>query len=79
MRTVDMHCDTISVLLQKKRANKAAGLRENDCHIDIGKMRKGDYLLQNFALFVNLGACGDPWQEVQELFRLYEQLSLIHI
>jgi len=73
MRTVDMHCDTISVLLQKKRANKAAGLRENDCHIDIGKMREGDYLLQNFALFVNLGACGDPWQEVQELFRLYEQ------
>ena len=60
MRTVDMHCDTISVLLQKKRANKAAGLRENDCHIDIGKMREGDYLLQNFALFVNLGACGDP-------------------
>lgn len=73
MRTVDMHCDTISALLRKRRAKEAAGLRENNCHIDIRKMRKGNYLLQNFALFVNLGACEDPWREVQELLRLYEQ------
>lgn len=73
MRTVDMHCDTISALLRKRRANEAAGLRENNCHIDIQKMQKGNYLLQNFALFVNLGACEDPWREVQELLGLYEQ------
>lgn len=73
MRTVDMHCDTISALLRKRRAKEIAELRENNCHIDIQKMQKGDYLLQNFALFVNLGSCEDPWQEVQELFRLYEQ------
>ena len=76
MRTVDMHCDTISVLLRKKRAEEAAELRKNNCHIDIQKMQKGDYLLQNFALFVNLGACEDPWREVQELFKLYEQEML---
>lgn len=76
MRTVDMHCDTISALLRKRRAKEAAELRENNCHIDIQKMRKGDYLLQNFALFVNLGACGDPWREVQELLGLYEQEML---
>lgn len=73
MRIVDMHCDTISVLLRKRRGKEAASLRENNCHIDIQKMRKGNYLLQNFALFVNLGECSDAWQEVQELFRLYEQ------
>lgn len=76
MRTVDMHCDTISALLRKRRAKEAAELRENNCHIDIQKMRKGDYLLQNFALFVNLGTCGDPWREVQELLGLYEQEML---
>ena len=76
MRTVDMHCDTISALLRKKRAEEAAELRKNNCHIDIQKMQKGDYLLQNFALFVNLGACEDPWREVQELFKLYEQEML---
>lgn len=73
MRTVDMHCDTISRLLRKRRAKEAAGLRENDCHIDLHKMRKGNYLLQNFALFVNLGECEDPWREVQELLGLYER------
>lgn len=60
MRIVDMHCDTISALLGKKRAGEETGLRENDCHLDLHKMRKGDYLLQNFALFVNIGVCEDP-------------------
>lgn len=76
MRTVDMHCDTISALLWKRRAKEAAELRKSNCHIDIQKMQKGDYLLQNFALFVNLGACEDPWREVQELLGLYEQEML---
>lgn len=73
MRIVDMHCDTISVLLRKKRAGMDAGLGENDCHVDLHKMRKGGYLLQNFALFVELGECADAWREVQELYGLYEQ------
>lgn len=73
MRVVDMHCDTISALLEKKRAGEAAGLKENNCHIDLHKMRIGDYLLQNFALFVELGECGNPWQEVQELLALYRR------
>lgn len=68
-----MHCDTISALLGKKRAGEETGLRENDCHLDLHKMRKGDYLLQNFALFVKLESCGDPWREVQELYSLYER------
>ena len=73
MRVVDMHCDTISALLKKKRAGETVGLKANDCHIDICKMRKGNYLLQNFALFVELGECADPWQEVQELAGLYKK------
>ncbi len=73
MKVADMHCDTISALLKKKRAGKPASLLENDCHIDIKKMKQGEYLLQNFALFVEKEACEDPWQEVQALFRLYMQ------
>lgn len=73
MRIADMHCDTISALLKKKRKGLEAHLRENDCHIDLHKMRVGGYLLQNFALFVNLGECGDAWREVQELYSLYEE------
>lgn len=73
MKVVDMHCDTISALLKKKRAGEEVSLKENDCHVSIGKMKQGEYLLQNFALFVELGGCEDPWQEVQELFELYMQ------
>lgn len=73
MKVADMHCDTISALLSERRAGKAAGLRENDCHVDILKMQKGDYLLQNFALFVDMEACGDAWEEAQALLALYEQ------
>lgn len=73
MKVVDMHCDTISTLLKRNRAGENISLRENDCHISLEKMKKGDYLLQNFALFVELRKCNDPWQEVQELFSLYTQ------
>lgn len=71
MKIADMHCDTISKLLQKKRAGERISLRRNDMHLDLERMRSGDYLLQNFALFVNLGKCHDPWDEVCELYDLY--------
>lgn len=73
MKVVDMHCDTISALLEKKRDGETVSLRENNCHVDILKMKQGDYLLQNFALFVEMGCSNDPWQEVQELFEIYMQ------
>lgn len=73
MKVVDMHCDTISALLDKKRKGECATLRENDCHVNLVKMKQGDYMLQNFALFVEMGRCEDPWQEVQELFETYMQ------
>lgn len=73
MKVVDMHCDTISALFEKKRAGEKVSLRENDCHVDILKMKQSDYMLQNFALFVEMGRCSEPWQEVQELFEIYMQ------
>ncbi len=73
MKVVDMHCDTISALLKKRRANEKASLSENDIHISINKMRQSDYLLQNFALFVEKEACKDPWEEVQALIEVYGQ------
>ncbi len=73
MKVLDMHCDTISALLKKRRTGECASLRDNDCHVSISRMQEGDYLLQNFALFVNLKKCTDPWQEVQELIKFYNQ------
>ncbi len=48
MKIVDMHCDTIVEMY-----NTNQNLYKNDLHIDINKMEKGDYLLQNMAIFLD--------------------------
>lgn len=73
MKIIDMHCDTISELLKKKRAGEEVSLRQNTGHVDLVRMQKSGYLLQNFALFVNLTASENPWQEVCELYQRYEE------
>lgn len=54
-------------------ADTQPGLGQNTCHVDLRKMQKSGYVLQNFALFVNLGKVKDAWQEVQKLRALYEE------
>jgi len=49
------------------------GLRENDGHLDLMRMKEGHYLLQNFALFVELDRDGDPWERVCALYRYYQE------
>lgn len=76
MKVLDMHCDTISVLLRQKREGSVASLRDNKGHLDLVRMKNSGYLLQNFALFVNIGSGRDPWEEVcalQEFF--WEELA----
>lgn len=49
MKYVDMHCDTITGLYRKN-----LDLYQNDFHNDIVKMKKGECLLQNFAIFTDI-------------------------
>lgn len=65
MKVVDMHCDTISEL-----THKGGELRENSGQLDLKRMRQSGYLLQNFALFVDIGKSA-PWERVQELYKVY--------
>ena len=58
MKVVDMHCDTISELLHIRKQWEHDTMLENHLQIDLNKMQKGDYLLQNFAMFVHLGREG---------------------
>ncbi len=67
---VDMHCDTISRLLEEK---DIGFLRSNEGHLDLLRMQRQGYLLQNFALFVDMGRYQEPWQQVQALLARYEQ------
>ncbi|SHO51442.1 dipeptidase [Anaerocolumna xylanovorans] len=71
MKIVDMHCDTISELFQRMKDKRADTLAKNELHIDIEKMKKGDYLLQNFAMFVDLNEREDALFYCLELIDLY--------
>ncbi len=73
MKVVDMHCDTIGELWKAEKAGKPISLRSNSLHIDLEKMQKGDYLLQNFAMFVFLGREKDPMVNVLEMIDVYNR------
>lgn len=72
MKIVDMHCDTLSALLAAKRQGKTADLENTDTQISLSRMQSGDYLLQNFAVFVNLGETDTPLQEALEMITLFD-------
>ncbi len=71
MKIADMHCDTVALMLEKKRMGNIHHLRENEGHIDLVRMEKSGYILQNFALFVDIGRCDNPWEGVNELYNCY--------
>lgn len=71
MIIADMHCDTVALMLEKKRIGDIHPLRENEGHVDLIRMKKSGYVLQNFALFVDIGRCDNPWEEVNELYNCY--------
>ena len=71
MKVVDMHCDTIAALAE--RGQEGWSLLKNGFHVNLEGMEKGDYLLQNFALFVALQEGKDPWAKVNELADCFEK------
>lgn len=72
MQIVDMHCDTISEILKHNRLKKECLLRRNSLHVDLERMLLSGYLVQNFALFVQMKKCeATPWDEVCDLYRIY--------
>ena len=73
MKVIDMHCDTVGELWKAEKAGKPMSLRQNNLHIDLTKMQKGDYLLQNFAMFVFLGREKDPLVNVLEMIDVYRR------
>ena len=48
---IDMHCDTISKIYELRRKGEAVGLRRNDLHLDLMRMKEAGYMAQCFALF----------------------------
>lgn len=76
MRIVDMHCDTITALYAKQNEGSTEDLKCNSLHMDLEKMKKGDYLLQNFAVFVHLGSEKKPFEYCMSVIdRFYQEVE----
>lgn len=73
MKVADMHCDTISEIYYAIKDGKDYTLAKNHLHMDLNKMIKGDYFLQNFALFVNVKKFENPLEHCLELIDFYYQ------
>lgn len=71
MNVADMHCDTIAELYYRRQEGKDGSILKNDCHIDLERMKKGDYCLQNFALFTELTKHERPFEYCMKLLDLF--------
>ena len=76
-----MHCDTIGrFYFSGEKGETKEGLLENSFQVDLKKMKKGEYLLQNFAMFVPFGEVEDPFKTAMEMIGGFEShlLRSIH-
>ncbi|MDF2564796.1 MAG: peptidase [Massilibacillus sp.] len=70
---IDLHCDTISVLLKK---DKDSELKKNNLCVDIEKLRQGESLAQFFALFVNKEKVEDPFEYAMIMLdKFYQEVA----
>lgn len=73
MQIIDLHCDTISLLME---ANRQTGLRRNDLSVDLNKLQAGQALAQFFALYVDKEKHADPFEYcLLMLDRFYQELA----
>lgn len=69
----DMHCDTLSRLWNQRKKGSAQGLRRNSFCLDFERMKKHSYLLQNFAVFIDLASTEDPFADAVEQAELFRE------
>ena len=82
MKIIDMHCDTMSELADAGESvvgDRRAGLCKNSGQLDLKRMQESGYLLQNFAMFVDIGKCA-PWAAVdsKEVLTPWERVCRLH-
>ena len=72
MFAADMHCDTISKLYYELKRGERTNLLSNHLQIDLIKLKKANYILQNFAVFVDTGIEKHPYQCAKGLITTFK-------
>ncbi|WP_133016620.1 dipeptidase [Clostridium cuniculi] len=71
MKVADMHCDTIGEIYENRLLGNYYNLKENNFHVDISKLITGEYILQNFAMFIDIKKHKNPYKTLQEMIAVY--------
>lgn len=78
MKVVDMHCDTAAVIFEDHKKGGKMSIRKNSLHLDLERMKAGDYGMQNFALFTSLEREKAPFLHAMELLDTFYQEMEAH-
>lgn len=74
MKIADLHCDTISKIYE---SNIDSNLMHNHYQIDARRMQASNYMLQNFAMFIDSAKYENPYITAKEMISCYyKQLKL---
>lgn len=72
LNVIDMHCDTAT-----RDEFIKEGLFDNSLHVSLKKLSKGQYLMQTFAIFIDLKKVKSPFKECKKyIFNLKKQFEL---
>lgn len=71
---IDMHCDTLYQIRQEREAGRACGLETDEKLLcSLSNLKKGNYALQNFAVFIDLEECSNPYKDAMELVGIFHE------
>lgn len=73
MKIIDMHCDTIHELWEGRKRGEHMTLRRNNLMLDLERMKRGGYSVQNFALFVEQKPEISSFATVKELLSVFRE------
>ena len=65
---IDMHCDTLT-----RACRFGQNLRDYDGHINLQKMKEGNYLMQCFAMFIYLEGTPNPFEKCNEYIDFFDK------
>lgn len=70
-KVIDMHCDTVLRLMYSNEP-----LLKTEGHLDLERMKKGNYALQCFAMFVHYKKVERPFEYVNKMIdKYYQEIS----
>lgn len=70
----DMHCDTLYRIRTQREKGKDVSLRDGGIlFVNLEQMKKSDYGLQNFAVFIDKEERESPYEDAMELVGIFEE------